>query len=179
MALGTLALAFPAHAAPPPATLWSAGVSIDRTAWLASVAWFGSKGQGLWVRRALRHQLDVGVDARALSTPLLIPGAGFEVGASLGYGPRTGVYRPRVALTGGWSGGVHFDWADYYGEGWQEQSPVSRADYRPWSAGVAVEPLAAQVGPAALRVAGVEVSQLGWARVLRIQVQLVALGVHW
>ena len=161
------------------ADTWSAGVSVDRVAWLASVAWFGSKGHGVWVRRSLPHDLSIGLDGRVLSTPLLVDGRAFELGGSFGYAPGTGAYRPRVALTGGWSGGVFFDWAAYHGEGWQEQDPVGRADYRPWYAGVSVEPLGFAWGRVAGSALGVEVDQQGWARVVRARVHFARLGVAW
>jgi hypothetical protein len=158
---------------------WSAGVSVDRVAWLASVAWFGSKAQGVWVRRALPHHLSADLNARVLSTPLLVDGKTFEVGSSLGYTPSHPWYHPRVALSAGWSGGVFFDWADYHGEGWQEQAPVARADYRPWYAGVQVEPLAFQLRPVEVSVFGGEVNQMGWGRVVRARVHLLRAGFAW
>lgn len=165
--------------AEPVQTSWAAGGSVDRVAWLASVAWFGSKSRGVWVRRDLPHQLAAGLDVRVLATPLLLDGSGFEVGAQLGYRPVHRWYRPMVALSGGWSGGANFAWSDYHGEGWQEQSPVERADYRPWFAGVQVEPLTVQVRAVEASALTLEVSQMGWARVLRARVQLLRVGICW
>ena len=158
---------------------WSAGVSADRIAFLASVAWFPSKAQGLWARRSLPHGLDVGLDVRKLLWTELQEGKRFEVGTSLGYAPGTGWYRPRVALSAGYSGGVYFDWEAYWGEGWEEQDPVGRADYRPLYAGVQIEPLAVRLGHFSGSVLGVDVSQMGWARVVRLDANLLRLGVAW
>ena len=112
-----LLLATAAQAESPPD--WSVGVSVDRVAWMASVAWFGSKAHGVQVRRALPHSLTAGLDGRVLSSSLITRGDRFELGGSFGYAPDHAWYRPAVALSGGWSGGIRFDWADYHGPGWQ------------------------------------------------------------
>ncbi|MBO84092.1 MAG: hypothetical protein CL927_01940 [Deltaproteobacteria bacterium] len=172
-----LALSTSAAAASNPS--WAAGLSADRVAWLASVSWMGSKAQGVWVRRELSHQLAVGLEARKLQTPLLTDGHGFELGGSFGFRPQHPWYRPMVSLSGGWSGGVRFDWAAYHGPGWRERAPVERADYRPWYAGLQIEPLTAQVRALEVSTLALDVSQMGWGRALRARVQLLRVGARW
>ena len=158
---------------------WSVGVSVDRVAWLASVAWFGSRAQGVLVRRSLPHHLHAGFEGRLLQSTLVTSGDRFELGGSFGYTPDHHWYRPTVALSGGWSGGIRFDWAAYHGPGWEEQAPGDRADYRPWYAGIQVEPLTVRVRALELSVLAVDLGQMGWGRVVRARVQLARLGACW
>lgn len=162
---------------------WQVAVSSDRLVWLGSVAWLPSAAWSVDVQWrppfAGRDDLAVGLTARRLETPLLEAGAAGEVGLRMAYAPVGRVYRPCIALEGGWSGAAHFDWADWYGEGWEEKQPVSRADYAPLFTGVAAEPLRFSFGPGTVSALGLAVGQLGWGRVLRARVSLVGIGVQF
>ena len=143
------------------------------------MAWFGSKAHGVQVQRSLPHSLRAGLDGRLLESPLVTSGDRFELGGSFGYAAQHAWYRPAVALSGGWSGGIRFDWAAYHGPGWEEQAPVDRADYRPWYAGIQVEPLTVQLRALELSALSTDLGQMGWGRVVRARVQLFRIGGCW
>jgi len=180
--VGSLALwAVPAPAAELPR--WQVSVSSDRLVWLGSVAWLPSAAQSVDVQfrppLAGRSDLAVGCTGRVLSTMMLEAGAAGEVGLRVAYAPVGRVYRPSIGLEGGWSGAARFDWADWYGEGWEEKQPVTRADYSPLFTGVTAEPLRFSHGLGTISALGMAVGQLGRGRVLRAGVSLVSIGVQF
>mgnify|MGYP006883380262 CR=1 FL=1 len=177
--LGVLAVgALPAMAAE--LDRWQVSVSTDRLAWLASVAWMGSKAQSadvLWRPPVLeRDDIEIGLTGRILDTSMLVDGAAGEVGLRLAYAPMGVVYRPSAGLETGWSGGARFDWADYFGAGWEEQDPVARADYAPFFVGVVCEPLRFSVGRMSVSTLGLSVGQMGRGRVVRARASLLSVG---
>ena len=80
---------------------WQVTVATDRAAWLASVAWIGSKAQAVdlqWRPPIYgRHDIEIGLTGRLLSTTVLEDGAGGEVGMRLAYAPVGGAYQPSMA----------------------------------------------------------------------------------
>lgn len=176
-------MATTAQATPDDISRWQVSVASERIAWLASVAWLGSKAHGVDLRWRPpiqgRHDIELGISGRLLSTTFLTDGAAGELGMLAAYAPGAGIYQPSIGLELGWSGGVKFDWADYFGEGWQEQDPVARADYAPWYAGVACEPLRLSVRRLSVSALGLSVGQMGRGRVVRARVALLGVGAQW
>ena len=94
----------------------------------------------------------------------------------LAYAPVGGAYRPSMGLEAGWSGGVRFDWADYFGAGWQQQDPVYKADYAPIYVGVVTEPLRFGFEHLNVSTLGLSVGQMGLGRVVRMRISLFGIG---
>ena len=169
------------HAALAAEPVWSAGVGTDRVLWLSPVAPLGSKGHTVWASARVAPEVEVGATVRVLQTPLLIDGRALEVLASAAFAPAPAdsAYRPKVGIEVGWSGGVHFDWEAYFGEGWEEQDPVQRARYSPLVLGLDAAPLRFHWRHTSLSVAALSVGQLSRERLLRARLGLVDVGVLW
>ena len=84
-----------------------------------------------------------------------------------------------MGLEAGYSGGVYFDWASYFGAGWQEKDPVYRADYAPVYVGAVCEPLRFGFGHLSVSSLGLSLGQMGLGRVVRTRVSLIGMGARF